>query len=141
MRQPVCLQTSSCVHVSARLYVIQPFCLRVNSSVYVSSSNGIVFDAYDEHGRPALRQPGHHAHSVLNTIAARSMLVIWAFILGARIFYKQNADHYIPKSLHMLSSSEMGAADLWAAAAAADPSWDGLSGEQKSRGISYKHIG
>ena len=107
MRQPVYLQASSCVHVSVRLYVRQPVCLRVHPSVYVSSSNGIVFDAYDEHGRPAFRQPGHHAHSVLNTIAARSMLVIWAFVLAARIFYKQNADHYIPKSLHTLFSSEM----------------------------------
>ena len=34
----------------------------------------------------------------------------------------------------------MGAADLWAAAAAADPSWDGMSGEWESRGILYEHI-
>ena len=27
-------------------------------------------------------------------------------------------------------------ADLWAAAAAADPSWDGMSGERESRGTS-----
>ena len=32
------------------------------------------------------------------------------------------------------------AADLWADAAAADPSWDGMSGERESRGILYEHI-
>ena len=34
-----------------------------------------------------------------------------------------------------------GPADLWAVAAAADPSWDGMSGERESRGISCWHIG
>ena len=34
----------------------------------------------------------------------------------------------------------MGAADLWAAAAAADPSWDGMSGERESRGRLCQHI-
>ena len=29
---------------------------------------------------------------------------------------------------------------LWAAAAAADPSWDGMSGERESRGILCEHI-
>ena len=33
-----------------------------------------------------------------------------------------------------------GAADLWAAAAAADPSWDGMSGERESRGRLCEHI-
>ena len=34
----------------------------------------------------------------------------------------------------------LGAADLWAAAAAADPSWDGMSGERESRGRLCEHI-
>ena len=34
----------------------------------------------------------------------------------------------------------MGAADLWAAAAAADPSWDSMSGERESRGRLCEHI-
>ena len=33
-----------------------------------------------------------------------------------------------------------GAADLWAAAAAADPSWDSMSGERESRGRLCEHI-
>ena len=32
------------------------------------------------------------------------------------------------------------AADLWAAAAAADPSWDRMSGERESRGRLCEHI-
>ena len=32
------------------------------------------------------------------------------------------------------------AADLWAAAAAADPSWDSMSGERESRGRLCEHI-
>ena len=35
---------------------------------------------------------------------------------------------------------QMGAADLWAAAAAADPSWDRMSGEWESRGRLCEHI-
>ena len=31
-------------------------------------------------------------------------------------------------------------ADLWAAAAAADPSWDGMSGERESRGRFCEHL-
>jgi len=30
--------------------------------------------------------------------------------------------------------------NLWAAAAAADPSWDGMSGERESRGRLCEHI-
>ena len=33
-----------------------------------------------------------------------------------------------------------GAADLWAAAAAADPSWDRMSGEREIRGRLCEHI-
>ena len=34
----------------------------------------------------------------------------------------------------------MGAADLWAAAAAADPSWDGMRVERENRGRLCEHI-
>ena len=33
-----------------------------------------------------------------------------------------------------------GGLDLWAAAAAADPLWDGMSGERESRGRLCQHI-
>ena len=34
----------------------------------------------------------------------------------------------------------LGAADLWAAAAAADPSWDSIIGKRESRGRLCEHI-
>ena len=51
----------------------------------------------------------------------------------------ERSERQLPKP-NTPASARGTVADLWAAAAAADPSWDGMSGERESRGILCEHV-
>ena len=52
----------------------------------------------------------------------------------------ERSERQLPFKLNTPASARGTVADLWAAAAAADPSWDRMSGERESRGRLCKHI-